>query len=55
MVVRSLQRRRLVELRNLDEWTTKEEVSVAVTAFAKEQEDTFRVASISKLYGEVRG
>lgn len=53
MVVRSLQRRRLVELSNLDEWTTKE-VSVAVAAFAEEQEDTFRVASIRKLYGGVQ-
>lgn len=49
--VRSLQRRRLVEVRDLDEWTSKEEVSASVATFTGEQEDLFRVISIRKQYG----
>jgi len=52
--VSSLQRRRLVELRDLDELTVKEEVSVSVATFTGEQEDFFSVISIRKQYDGVQ-
>lgn len=54
VAVRSLQRKRLVELRDLDEWTSKEEVSAKIASFTGEQEESFRVLSIRKQYGGVQ-
>jgi len=49
--VRSLQRKDLIELRDLDEWSTKKEVVGASETASGTDEDAFRVVSLRKHLG----
>jgi len=53
--VRSLLRRDLIEIRDLDEWATKEEVVEALAAFSEDNgEASLKVVSLRKQYGGVQ-
>lgn len=49
--VRSLQQRSTLEIRDLDEWRTKEEVASSLIAFYGPDGETFKVVSIRKQHG----